>query len=378
MAELRTHQFLAFFDEDSAQQLADAAEILTLETGATIFREGDVADSIYLVLKGSVRLTKKDPAGKEQLLAIVKENDYFGEFGVLDNKPRSAGAIAAGEANELARLPGSSVKSVFMASGADGMLKVALHIIHKVRETNERYVEERLRKERMTLIGEMADTIIHDLKNPVCVIQLAVDMLRRTPPATAGEHCDLIETQLTRILTLVEEILEFSRGRPQIRPKAVSLQEFLQEFGRLNEKYVTTANVELVVEPISRMLEIDPHKMTRVLQNLVGNAVEAFAGKGGKVVVRAEDQNGGTVISVADNGPGIPKDMQASLFEPFTTRGKRKGTGLGMAIAKSIVEAHGGELTLQTLEQQGTTFFIRLPPEAAQIKPRNEAGETIA
>ncbi len=369
MSDLRRHTFLAFFDDVPASQLAEAAQIITLECDDLIFHEGDLADSIYLVLKGTVRLMKKDSSGKPQFLAFVRPNDFFGEFGVLDGHPRSAGAFAAEDDTVLARLPRETVIRVFNTTGGQGVLKVALHIIAKVRDINERYVEERLRKERMTLIGEMADRIIHDLKSPFCVIQLVTDMLRRDPPEDLTEHCDLLESQLGRMQTLVEEILEFSRGRTQLNRKPLQIAEVLGRLQTYNHEYLDRMRVTLSVDAVPKTVEVDSDKLLRVFQNLINNAVEAFDNLPGKISIHTEDQGSSIDISVSDNGPGIPEAMRSTLFEPFATMGKAKGTGLGMAIAKSIVEAHGGTLTFETAMGSGTTFHIALPTPTAGAQP---------
>ncbi len=364
--DLRNHAFLAFFDEVPAGQLAEAAAIVAFPQDAVIFREGGLADSIYLVLRGTVRLTKKDASGKDQFLALVHANDFFGEFGVLDGHPRSASAFAAEDNTVLARLPRETVVEVFNTTGGQGVLNVALHTIAKVRDINERYVEERLRKERMTLIGEMADRIIHDLKSPFCVIQLVTDMLRRDPPADLTEHCDLLESQLSRMQTLVEEILEFSRGRPQLQLRPVPISEILGRFQTYNHEYLNRMHVELTVDSIQKMLNADSDKLFRVFQNLVNNAVEALAGEPGRISIRVKDSSPMIEIAVADNGPGIPESLRGTLFEPFATVGKIKGTGLGMAITRAIVEAHGGDISYESAAGRGTTFRIRLPAHQAE------------
>jgi signal transduction histidine kinase len=357
---LRAHPFLAFFDEKLARSLSESAEIRSYREGDRIFSEGEPVDSMYLVLTGSVRLTKKDPAGNAQLLAVVSHDDYFGEFGVLDGNPRSTGALAAVQDTVLARLPRERVLQVFSASG-QGMLKVALQIIRKVRDTNELYVKEHVRKERMTLVGEMANTIIHDLRNPFTVIQLCTQMLRSEIKPESLEKCELIESQLARAQSMIEELLEYSRGRPTLNKRPVDISEVLSQFECLFRDYLARSQVELAIQPATRVVNVDTNKMIRVLQNLVNNAVEAFAGKGGKISIGCEEKGGKFVIVVADNGPGIPETMCAVMFEPFATLGKKKGIGLGMAIAKSITVAHGGDLLFETKPGQGTTFFIELP-----------------
>ncbi len=362
--EVRAHSFLALFSEEQAQQLAQAAEVRTYRDGERIFFEGDVADSLYLVLEGSVRLTKKDPAGNEQLLAVVGAHDYFGEFGVLDGHARSTGGLAAVSGTTLARLPQKLVSQAFNAAGAEGMMKIALHIIRKIRETNELVVTERLRKERMTLVGEMAEMIIHDLRNPFTVIQICVDMLRGEVPPPALEKCDLIDAQLQRSKEMVEELLEFSRGSTQLTRRPVDAAHLLAEFEKLFRDYLALSHVELTLKPVSRVIEVDASRMVRVLQNLVNNSIEAFDGRPGKIVIACQERDRVLLITVSDNGPGIPPEKQAAMFEPFGTLGKKQGFGLGMAIAKSIVTAHGGHLSAASKPGKGTRFVIELPLDA--------------
>ena len=361
ITQLAGHQFLAFFDEENARKLANSAELSTLKSGDLIFREGEGADSIKLVVKGVVRLTKLDSEGKEQLLAFVRENEFFGEFGVLDGKPRSASAYAGDDGTVLASLPRDAVIGVFNQSGVQGVMKIALHIVGKLRTINERYVEERLRKERMTLIGEMADCIIHDLRSPFCVIQIVTDLLRRSPPADLTEYCDMVEAQIARVQHMVEEILDFSRGKPQLKLESVSMEDILGRFKSFNQAFLAKLQVELVTGTPPVVIEADGDKIFRVFQNIVNNAVEAFGGDPGRLEIRVEEAGEALLIDVKDNGPGIPEAMRASMFQPFSTMGKAKGNGLGMAITKSIVEAHGGTIAFTTANGQGTTFHIQLP-----------------
>ena len=102
--------------------------------------------------------------------------------------------------------------------------------------------------------------------------------------------------------------------------------------------------------------------MIRVLQNLVSNAVEAMRpGRKGVITLTGRATKGFCEISVHDNGPGIPKVIWSTLFQPFTTYGKKDGTGLGLAIAQGIVAAHGGQMSFESSKGRGTIFRIRLP-----------------
>jgi signal transduction histidine kinase len=124
---------------------------------------------------------------------------------------------------------------------------------------------------------------------------------------------------------------------------------------------VAESGVELVAEAPHDLVLVDQDKLLRVLQNLVNNAVEALGRTGGHITIRGVAVEGGHDITVSDDGPGIPETIRERLFQPFVTHGKTNGTGLGMAITKSIVEAHKGRISFTTKSGVGTTFRIFLP-----------------
>ena len=359
---LNDNVFFTFFRPATAERLIKSAENITYQSGDMIFQEGDVADCLYLVLAGTVHLFKRDPAGKNQTITFIRSHDYFGEFGVLDDHPRSAGAMAAESPTILARLPKALVREALHEAPEKGLTQIVLHVIEKIRQTNERFAEERLRKERQLMIGEMASAIIHDFKNPFAVIQMAVYLIQQHDSRSElKEFTDLIEAQILHMSAITEDILLFSSGNMTLRKAPVNLAYLLEQFTRLSGLYLLQCQVQLKVSPIVKTISLDPDKIVRVLLNLVFNAVEAFAGKPGTISITAQESGDDVMIQVSDNGPGIPESIRSLVFEPFTTQGKPKGTGMGMAIAKSFVEAHNGRMCLESSCGKGTTFFIQLP-----------------
>ena len=129
------------------------------------------------------------------------------------------------------------------------------------------------------------------------------------------------------------------------------------------------------------MARFDESKMTRVLHNLVRNAVEAMGSRGGTLTLRVGREDGDLVVTVSDTGRGIPKEIEDKLFQSFVTSGKRGGTGLGLAIVKKIVDEHGGQISVKSTER-GATFVIRLPQEPVAPAPpperRSATGRTPA
>jgi len=108
---------------------------------------------------------------------------------------------------------------------------------------------------------------------------------------------------------------------------------------------------------------IDAGKFERVMLNLLFNAAEAVARHGGRIDVTATSGTRGVEIRIADNGPGIPDAIRDSLFEPFVSYGKQRGTGLGLTVVHNVMQQHGGDVVLERTGPDGTTFLLRFPPK---------------
>jgi signal transduction histidine kinase len=225
-------------------------------------------------------------------------------------------------------------------------------------------LEKMLRNERMAAIGNMASSIIHDVKNPLTSIQAFAELLGDFDfsPEERKEYAGLIVAQVRRMVGMVEDLLEFTRGgrsRYEIAPLPVA--PFLQDLAQLMARDMAERGVvfTLAVDMGGAML-VDKDKLQRVLVNLAGNARDALA-EGGRLSILASRADNMVHIRVEDNGPGIPEEIRDRLFEPFVTHGKKGGTGLGTAISKKIVEEMGGRIWFETASGRGTTFHIHLP-----------------
>lgn len=360
-AAIHAHRFISHFPAAQGARLEKQVRLVRFPHKAVIFEEGAFSDCVYLVLTGRVALTKKSPGGAPQIIAWKAPGDYFGELGVLDGSVRSTAAIADGPVH-LGRLPQAPLLNVLAESPWHTVLRLFSEVSENLRTTNERYVGEVVRKEKITLIGEMANAMIHDFRGPFSTIKLATELIakhNRTPENQ--DLCAMILRQVDRLGGMVEEVLDFARGETRLKLRTVSLQESLLHLQEDNLEACARAGVRLQVKPTKLALMIDPDRFQRVLQNLVTNAREVLARrKGARVVVSARREGRHCVISVADNGPGIPREIREAVFEPFVSRGKPNGTGLGLAIAKSVVEAHRGSIHFKTA-RTGTTFLITLP-----------------
>lgn len=365
LIDLKSHQFISYFEPEEAAQLCQMATLETFTDQNVIFEEGEIPDCLYLILAGKVELRKRTGTNKYQTIASAWQNDFFGEFGILDGEPRSAQAVACSEVI-LAKIPRDGLLEILHNTKGSVVIHLFRYITKRLRTTTEQYVNQVSYKEKMVLLGEMVNTIIHDFKSPFNGMQLASEMVKELhPDEETQEWCDLIQAQGKRMFGMAEEVLEFARGSVVLSKKPVKLAQLLQQFEKLNRVYFKFGQVEFVVRAVDVKVNVDENKLLRVLQNFVGNAVEAFEGRGGRVEISTSVAEKWVVINISDNGPGIPEAIRDRFFEPFVTYGKRGGTGLGTAIAKSIVDAHDGEIGFKSTYGEGTIIHIRLPLSAS-------------
>jgi len=236
---------------------------------------------------------------------------------------------------------------------------------------SKRLEELHLRAERLEAVAELS-SLAHEIKNPLASIRSSVEQLGRSARANPDEKflAGLIVRESDRLSRLLSEFLDFSRVRvTECRP--MDLHSVAEAAIRLVRQHPDcAAGVKITLEGGPTPMEGDEDLLHRVVSNLVLNAVQA-AGTRAAVKVRtglaaANELPGGAGIDnpvalrISDNGPGIPADLQARLFEPFAT-GRVGGTGLGLAIVQRAVEAHRGLVLVDTKAGGGTTFTVYFP-----------------
>lgn len=344
----------------TAQQL-DAAETVgqlqEFAKGQSVFQEGEPGDCMYVVLSGSVDITKNTESGRRQSLSNVGVGDFFGEMSIIDAQPRSAHAIAQ-EPTILRALRREELDQLLIIN-PQIIFNLLKSVTERLRSMNTQFIEQIVRKEKLALVGQMARSIIHDIKNPLAVIRAQSEWLGRQE-SLAG-HCGIILRNVDHITIIANDLLDFSRGVVSLNLQPTAPKAWLGQVLDLLKPMIEGRTIALKGEVLTQdLLDIDANRMTRVVYNLAVNAVQAIRGKGILIVRIARDQQD-FEISVIDNGPGIPEEIRDRLFDPFVTAGKLGGTGLGTSIAKKIVEEHGGRITFETQTGMGTTFRIRLP-----------------
>lgn len=249
---------------------------------------------------------------------------------------------------------------VFSADDRYLLQLIAANVSTAVQLFRSRLAQERA--ERLTTIGRLLSSVIHDLKTPMTVISGYTQlMVAADDPKVRSDYSEFILKQFQLIQQMQREVLEFARGERTILIRRVYLQSFMRSFEQSLVPELEGSPVTLRVELDDRgVARFDEGKVTRALHNLVRNAIEAMGERGGKLTIRVRREAQNVIFSVSDTGPGIPKAIRSKLFQSFVTAGKKGGTGLGLAIVKKIVDEHSGQLEVRT-SSRGTTFSFSIP-----------------
>lgn len=359
--KLEDHPFFRESNDQEVAKLAANTRIFRFDAGDQIFEEGSPSDSLCLVLEGSIAFIKELPDGKSRTISITQEGSFFGEVGIFTGATRSLTARAESPV-AIAQVNREDLLD-FIKNTPGPIEKILGSIVNHLHGTTRHYLEDMLEQEKMGMVGTMVNTIIHDFKNPFTLISLGAQLIRskHDDPKTV-QLCDNIEAQVQRMVEMANELSEFSKGKQVVNIESVDLSALLDTFRDLNQPFFQRESVSIELHALPITIEAEKNKLIRVLQNLVGNAIDAFDEETpGQVQVFIHDKGDQVELLISDNGKGIPEEIRHNLFTPFVTYGKSKWTGLGAAIVKSIVEAHHGTIEFETATGVGTTFTILLP-----------------
>ncbi len=224
--------------------------------------------------------------------------------------------------------------------------------------------EVRLRKRVLAVVS-------HDLRNPLGAIRMSAELiLRRSRELDAPRvlrHAQTIARSVSRMDRLIVDLVDVASiesGGLQTVPAPVRVDSLIREATQLQEPLAAEKSIRLRREDSTgdAMIEVDRERMLQVFANLIGNALK-YSDPGQTITVRANLAGSRVLFAIADSGPGIPADEVVHIFEPYWTRTRNDqgGLGLGLVIAKAIVEAHAGQLWVETEAGQGATFCFSLP-----------------
>ena len=242
--------------------------------------------------------------------------------------------------------------------------------------------ERLVQAERVAAWRELARRLAHELKNPLFPLQITVENLLRAKEQNPAqfeevfrESAGTLLAEIANLRAIVQRFSDFARmPAPEVQP--VRLNELTEHVLKLLEPQFTAAGrapVRAKVELDSELpvIQADPELISRALQNLVLNAIDAMP-SGGSLTVRTSPSDGGVTISVSDTGTGLTREECERLFTPYYTT-KQHGTGLGLAIVQSVVSDHHGKITVESEPGRGSTFRIELPLRMPETKTVREA-----
>ena len=361
--DLKLVRLFTELSEAQLKSLRTSCESRLFETDQTIFKEGDPGDGIYLIAEGSVCISVRMPNLQLCQLARLEKGDFFGEMAVLDQGPRSA-TVSAIVKTEVIFIPRQIILDLFHESSSFA-LRLFNETSARIREFNQKYVEESLQAERLSLVGRFARSIVHDFKNPLNVIRLASEFsIQSSVDQSARKKThDRIAQQVDHLSGMINELLEFTRGdRAEVVLSPSNYAQFIcniiKEIGA--ETSIRGVRLELDSDLPEVELSFDPRRLKHVFHNLVANAADAMS-EGGVVYFRIRQNGQCLETDIEDTGPGIHADIANRLFEAFATYGKKQGTGLGLSICQKIIHDHRGEINAVPNEGKGALFRISLP-----------------
>ena len=223
--------------------------------------------------------------------------------------------------------------------------------------------QERIQSERLASLGKSATGIIHDFKSPMAVIRGTIEILSMKFKENTKliDKLEVITNQIDHMNQLSQDVIEFSRGKFKLTIESVYLINYFSQICQAQEASYKSAGISLKVQSeMNCIVQLDAARFRRVVDNILNNAREALK-PGQQVVINWAPIDDALQIQIKDNGPGIPLEIQETIFEAFVTSGKESGTGLGLAIAKKIVEDHNATIIVESEMNVGTIFKINIP-----------------
>jgi signal transduction histidine kinase len=279
--------------------------------------------------------------------------------------------VRTGYQDRIASLYGA-VEAMTVMRSVNKLLDVELAIMvgHYQIDSEERLVanERRIQTDRLIAMQTLTAGLAHEVRNPLNAAKLQLELLERrlrrgTDDARLIEPGELAQKEIERLTLLLNEFLAFARP-PELHTHDHDVVEIVRQVAELERLSAERRGAELSLGqcPSSLIASIDPQKVHQIVLNLVRNAIEAVP-FGGHVALEVEGDDERVHIRVRDDGPGIPDEVRARIYEPFFST-KDNGTGLGMSIVHSLVSLHGGTIDLDTSDR-GTRFDVSIPRRAA-------------
>jgi signal transduction histidine kinase len=268
---------------------------------------------------------------------------------------------------EEAHIKGDSPPPVNEVAALELSVHGLIRNSEQVHQDLKKSQETLLQSEKMAMVGKLAAGTAHSIRNPLTSVKMRLFSLNRSCRFTEAQQEDfnVISGEIQQINRIVDNFLEFSRP-PRLKTQKMSPSLIVDSALNLLEQRLKSYRVavKLVRKNLIAQTRIDPEQLKEVIVNIIVNACEAIK-HDGQIIISEEERfvhplEKVGIIRIMDNGPGIPREIQSEIFNPFFTT-KDHGTGLGLSIAYNIIAEHGGWLDVSSRDGQGATFVITLP-----------------
>ena len=253
------------------------------------------------------------------------------------------------------------INNAFPIKNNDGEIIGAIAICHDVTE-HEKFRKDILRLDRLNIVGQMAASVAHEVRNPMTVVRGYIQsILLKTGNAYSVQFRTIIE-ELDRANRIISDFLSLARDQ-YVEKKNESLSQIIQDINPLIESEALVRNIccHMRLDENLPMLLLNSEEMKQLILNLSMNALDAMKDHGELILSCTHNHDTGEVVlAVSDTGSGIGQSDMERLFEPFYTT-KKHGSGLGLPVCKSIVERHGGHIGIQSELGKGSVFTVSFP-----------------
>ena len=400
---VRSIPFLSQLPDELLQELTSTSLRIKLGPNQLVLREGDTSDSMYVVLSGRIRIYKKDPEGNTLELAVLQAGDFFGEYALLDNKPRSA-SVSCLTRCEFLVIRRQQFHDVLLTAGTGTIHNIFRELIGKLRDMNDVYFKENLLQrtlrseaelERLRTVNQTVAGVAHELGTPLGVANHAASLIadNLSDPAVRAaleqneylrniledltDAAALMTRNIAQAHHLIQDFKRTTTGHLNESLEALDMANTLRGSVDLFQVHSGTGRLQIKLDcslPRQERIWLGySGYLTQVMLNLLGNIEKyAYPNHGGRVIIRLDSttirQKTHFVLCVQDFGRGISPEGLKRVFDPFvsTSRG-RTGSGLGLSIVRSIINGvMGGEITVASAKNVGTTFTLTLPQSCIQ------------
>ncbi len=370
--------------DEAAGELAELARIRTYPPGTLLCKEGEHEETFYLIADGEVEITKRFIEDEERLLRRAGPGTFFGEIAIIQNVPRTA-SVRTTEETTVLEIDKDVFEQVLRRSPSMALTMVRATIEH-LRANDQRAIEElrrrkqeleeayRVLSEQERLRSEFLTTLAHELRTPLTSAKGFMNLIQlgHMEGAALKMALDKVEAGIDNVISLINDLLFVQEmdtviAEPTRRPVDVGELIFELVSGEQDRAAEQGLEIATEIEPDLPKIEADPDGLRRAFGALLDNAIK-FSPDGGVLRITIHNLGDELEISFADPGVGIPAEFMDRLFKRFERLEQIGdhlfgGVGLGLPIAKHLIEKHGGTITVQSELGKGSTFTVRLPVE---------------